>query len=104
MSYHHQPSSAQRCRRHIAPARPASTLALPQSVTAFRIPGVTDNPAWFGDEMELLINAPNTWSANEDVAGNGASWQMVCNFSKSRRGGIGVGGLLEGEPRSSESA
>ncbi len=29
---------------------------------------------------------------------------MVCNLTKSRLGGIGNGGLLEGEPRSSESA
>ena len=29
---------------------------------------------------------------------------MVCNLTKSRKGGIGVGGLLEGEPRSDLSA
>lgn len=54
---------------------------------------------WFGDEMELLINAVNRWTGNEQAAGNGSSWQMVCNLTKSRKGGIGVGGLLEGEPR-----
>jgi SSS family solute:Na+ symporter len=59
---------------------------------------------WFGDEMELLINATNHWSGNENSAGNGTSWQMVCNLTKSRKGGVGVGGLLEGEPRSVESA
>src|SRR5437868_2267407 len=59
---------------------------------------------WFGDEMELLINASNHWVANEDPAGNGSSWQMVCNLTKSRKGGVGVGGLLEGEPRSLEGA
>lgn len=59
---------------------------------------------WFGDEMELLINATNHWEGNENSAGNGTSWQMVCNLTKSRKGGIGVGGLLEGEPRSVESA
>jgi SSS family solute:Na+ symporter len=59
---------------------------------------------WFGDEMELLINAANHWTGNEDSAGNGSSWQMVCNLTKSRKGGVGVGGLLEGEPRSLESA
>ncbi len=59
---------------------------------------------WFGDEMELLINATNSWKDNEDSAGNGTSWQMVCNLTKSRKGGIGVGGLLEGEPRRLESA
>ncbi|MDQ1471734.1 MAG: solute:Na+ symporter, family [Bryobacterales bacterium] len=59
---------------------------------------------WFGDEMELLINATNRWQGNENSAGNGTSWQMVCNLTKSRKGGVGVGGLLEGEPRSVESA
>ncbi len=59
---------------------------------------------WFGDEMELLINASNKWTGNENAAGNGSSWQMVCNLTKSRKGGVGVGGLLEGEPRSAESA
>ncbi|MES1258408.1 MAG: hypothetical protein ABUS51_08255 [Acidobacteriota bacterium] len=59
---------------------------------------------WFGDEMELLINATNHWEGNENSAGNGTSWQMVCNLTKSRKGGVGTGGLLEGEPRSVESA
>ncbi len=59
---------------------------------------------WFGDEMELLINASNRWSGTEDAAGDGSSWQMVCNLTKSRLGGIGKGGLLEGEPRSSAKA
>ena len=59
---------------------------------------------WFGDEMELLINAANKWSGNENAAGNGSSWQMVCNLTKSRLGGVGKGGLLEGEPRKSLEA
>lgn len=59
---------------------------------------------WFGDEMELLINATNKWEGDESAAGNGASWQMVCNLTKSRLGGIGKGGLLEGEPRSKAEA
>jgi SSS family solute:Na+ symporter len=59
---------------------------------------------WFGDEMELLINASNTWVDKEGAAGNGSSWQMVCNLTKSRKGGIGPAAgetscLLEGEPR-----
>jgi len=54
---------------------------------------------WFGDEMELLINAANRWQGSETAAGNGESWQMVCNLTKSRKGGIGTGGLIEGEPR-----
>ena len=59
---------------------------------------------WLGDEMELLINASNTWGEDDSADGDGASWQMVCNLTKSRLGGIGVGGLLEGEPRAQESA
>ena len=59
---------------------------------------------WFGDEMELLINATNRWTGDADAAGDGTSWQMVCNLTKSRLGGVGRGGLLEGEPRSKVSA
>jgi SSS family solute:Na+ symporter len=59
---------------------------------------------WFGDEMELLINATNKWTGHEGAAGNGGSWQMVCNLTKSRLGGVGAGGLLEGEPRRSQDA
>jgi SSS family solute:Na+ symporter len=59
---------------------------------------------WFGDEMELLMNATNKWTGHENAAGSGASWQMVCNLTKSRLGGVGKGGLLEGEPRSKPSA
>jgi SSS family solute:Na+ symporter len=59
---------------------------------------------WFGDEMELLINASNRWTGSQDSAGDGSSWQMVCNLTKSRLHGVGVGGLLEGEPRSSQKA
>src|SRR5262249_38273341 len=54
---------------------------------------------WFGDEMEILLNATNHWKADESVAGTGQSWQMVCNLTKSRLGGAGIGGLLESEPR-----
>lgn len=54
---------------------------------------------WFGDEMEILLNATNTFQGNESVEGNGRSWQMVVNLTKSRLGGLGKGGLLEGEPR-----
>lgn len=63
-----------------------------------------DGYPWFGDEMELLINAANQWTAHEGAAGDGSSWQMVCNLTKSRLGTIGTGGLLEGEPRNRPSA
>ena len=61
---------------------------------------------WFGDEFEILLNANNSWtSVNETIAGvDGRNWQMVANLRKSRLGGLGVGGLLEGEPRSSDAA
>lgn len=59
---------------------------------------------WFGDEMELLINAANRWTGHENAAGDGSSWQMVCNLTKSRLSGVGTGGLLEGEPRSKPAA
>jgi SSS family solute:Na+ symporter len=59
---------------------------------------------WFGDEIELLMNAANQWHGRGSAAGNGSSWQMVCNVTKSRKGGIGRGGLLEGEPRSDPDA
>ncbi len=59
---------------------------------------------WFGDEVEVLLNASNHWTGNQDSAGNGSSWQMVCNLTKSRKGGIGVGGMLEGEPRRNADA
>ena len=54
---------------------------------------------WFGDEMEILLNPSYKWVSNESVSGDGRSWQMVCNLTKSRKGGVGVGGILEGEPR-----
>ncbi|MBI3696864.1 MAG: hypothetical protein HY238_18760 [Acidobacteria bacterium] len=59
---------------------------------------------WFGDEMEILLNASNEWKGNEGARGDGTSWQMVVNLTKSRLGGVGVGGLLEGEPRRLEPA
>jgi solute:Na+ symporter, SSS family len=59
---------------------------------------------WFGDEMEVLINAANKWTGNETAAGNGSSWQMVVNLTKSRLGGVGKGGLIEGEPRKNPKA
>lgn len=61
---------------------------------------------WFGDEMEILLEASKKDDYPDEVtcAGDGSSWQMVCNLTKSRLGGVGVGGLLEGEPRSKKSA
>lgn len=63
-----------------------------------------DGWPWFGDGIEILINAANQWEGDEEARGDAHSWQMVCNVTKSRLGGIGVGGLVEGEPRVKESA
>ncbi|MBT4498881.1 MAG: hypothetical protein HOC74_14225 [Gemmatimonadetes bacterium] len=61
---------------------------------------------WFGDGVELLVNAAYKWSDEDrqNNAGDGSSWQMVCSTHKSRLGGLGVGGLMEGEQRSMKSA
>jgi glucose/arabinose dehydrogenase len=61
---------------------------------------------WFGDGIELLVNARYEWSDgdNENNKGNGASWQMVASTHKSRLGGLGTGGLMEGEQRSDVDA
>jgi SSS family solute:Na+ symporter len=61
---------------------------------------------WFGDEIEILINSRPTGTEPDrlNAKGDGTSWQMVCNLTKSRLGGVGVGGLLEGEPRSDPKA
>lgn len=49
--------------------------------------------------MEILLHASGKIAGDESAAGNGGSWQMVVNLTKSRLGGLGKGGLLEGEPR-----
>jgi SSS family solute:Na+ symporter len=61
---------------------------------------------WFGDEVEILINARPSGDEPDrlNARGDGTSWQMVCNLTKSRLGGVGTGGLLEGEPRSDPKA
>jgi hypothetical protein len=59
---------------------------------------------WFGDEMEILINATNKWNGDESAAGDGSSWQMVCNLTKSQLNGVKAGGILAGEPRRDPNA
>ncbi len=61
---------------------------------------------WFGDGVEILINASYRWNTIDlqDAWGDGTSWQMVASAHKSRLGGLGQGGLMEGEPRSRERA
>lgn len=57
---------------------------------------------WFGDGVEIMLNPTFTWDSNgkKTCKGDGSSWQVVVSTHKSRLGGIGAGGLLEGEPRS----
>ena len=57
---------------------------------------------WFGDGIEIMLNASNNWSTSdgEICHGDGTSWQMVCSSHKSRLDSLNGGGLMEGEPRS----
>lgn len=59
---------------------------------------------WFGDEVEILLDSRRKATGDAGAAGDGGSWQMVCNLTKSRLGGVGKGGLLEGEPRTKPEA
>lgn len=61
---------------------------------------------WFGDGVELLINASYTWPKEVGTFnyGDARSWQIVCNHSKSLLDGIGKGGLIQGEQRDSPIA
>eukprot|EP00051_Salpingoeca_urceolata_P035907 m.31928 g.31928 ORF g.31928 m.31928 type:complete len:716 (+) comp9883_c0_seq1:77-2224(+) len=58
---------------------------------------------WFGDEMEILVDAQPSVQGQAhplaNVVGNASQWQMCVNTCKSRLGGEGAGGLIEGEPR-----
>jgi hypothetical protein len=61
---------------------------------------------WFGDGIELLINASYTWPTQTGTFnyGDARSWQVVCNHSKSLLGGLDAGGLIQGEQRDSPVA
>ncbi len=61
---------------------------------------------WFGDGVEIMINADHEFSFEHGVQSDGDStcWQMVCNFTKSRLHKFEKGGLMEGEPRSDLNA
>jgi len=52
---------------------------------------------WYGDGVELMLDAQNASSGSGPV-GDGTSWKMVCSTHKSRLGGFTSGGLLEGAP------
>jgi SSS family solute:Na+ symporter len=61
---------------------------------------------WFGDELEVLLDTlpPCATCPDGGAAGVRGQFQLVVNVAKSRLGGLGVGGILEGEPRSSDTA
>ena len=60
---------------------------------------------WFADGIEIFLNPEHHWSSSKkDTQGDGTSWKIVCSSFKSRLGGVGVPGLLEGEPRTKPSA
>ncbi len=63
-----------------------------------------DGWPWWGDGIEVMIHAANTWGENDRRPGDGSGWQMVCSSHKSRLYGLDSGGLLEGEPRTSDYA
>jgi len=52
---------------------------------------------FFGDEVEILIDASGPTNIQSDVFGNKTAWQMVVNTGKSVLGGIGEGGLIPGD-------
>lgn len=60
-----------------------------------------DGFPWWGDGLEILMNPAYKWNADSShgAVGDGSSWQMVVSTHKSRLGGLGVPGLMEGEPR-----
>ena len=59
--------------------------------------------SWWGDGVEIMMNSTFSWSGNETCAGDGRSWQVVCSTHKSTLGGLGVGGLMAGEPRTASA-
>ena len=61
---------------------------------------------WFADGIEIFLNPENEWNNTDkkNTKGDGTSWKIVCSTYKSRLGGVGVPGLLEGEPRKSSYA
>ena len=63
-----------------------------------------DGFPWFGDGVELLIDAAYTWSDEDGElnAGDATSWQLVASTYKSWLGGEGAPGLMFGEERSSQ--
>jgi len=57
-----------------------------------------DVPFW-GDAIEIFLYTSNTFTSKQEVAGNGYSWNSICNTHKSRLGQLNYGGLIEGYPR-----
>ena len=61
-----------------------------------------DWPFW-GDAIEIFLHTSNKFTPTQSVAGNGYSWNLVCNSQKSRLGQLNYGGLVEGYPRDNNS-
>lgn len=61
-----------------------------------------DWPFW-GDTIEIFMHTSNKFTPTQAVAGNGYSWNVVCNTQKSRLGQLQYGGLVEGYPRDNNS-
>ena len=61
---------------------------------------------WYGDGVELLVNARYQWQTRDSQIseGTGFNFMMVASAHKSQLHGVGVGGLMLGEPRSSDTA
>ena len=57
-----------------------------------------DWPYW-GDAIEIFLYTSNKFTSTQSIAGNGFSWNLICNTQKSRLGQLDSGGLIEGYPR-----
>ena len=61
-----------------------------------------DWPYW-GDAIEIFLSTTNKFTPTQSTAGNGFSWNVVCNTHKSRLGQLDSGGLIEGYPRTTNA-
>jgi len=62
-----------------------------------------DDWPFFGDAIEIFLHTSNKFTPTQTVAGNGYSWNVICNTHKSRLGQLNYGGLVEGYPRDNNS-
>lgn len=59
--------------------------------------------SWWGDGVEIMLNATYQWNGNETCSGDGFNWQIVCSSHKSTLHGLEGGGLMAGEPRNADA-